>query len=488
MKTIRKALCLALASLFLFAGCSEATQKGTDEPASAPTSTPTPEETAAPVEEDEAIPAPDIPEDADFGGAAFTVIYPNWSLYEFYLNADELNGDVINDAMVNRTEAVNSRLNVDITFVTKGYIDTILEEVKSAVTAGDSTYDLAVTHCINGLQGLLTGNLVYDWNKIPYVDLTKPYWNQSILEQLTIGGVTPFAASDMLIADPNVIWFNNDIATDANIGNIYDTVLDGTWTLDTMSAMCDQVIRDLNGDGKMTAKDQFGVIGNNGWPMISFMYGCDQYVAEFVDGSPQVALQTERAADVIEKLYKLLCEGDRAFFNSSVGDRYIPFETYHALFYFISLSSMEQYRTTEVDYGIIPFPKFDEQQEEYVSLNWTGLQCVPVSCRDTAMVGMVSEELGYESKKQVLPAYFDYLLDGKIARHEETRQMLDIIFDNSVYDFGLNFSNQSNFLYILPDLMNAKSTDIASYIKKNLKMTTKVYEKVIRGYEDLGKE
>jgi len=488
MKTIRKVLCLALASLFLFAGCSEATQKGTDEPASAPTSTPTPEETAAPVEEDEAIPAPDIPEDADFGGAAFTVIYPNWSLYEFYLNADELNGDVINDAMVNRTEAVNSRLNVDITFVTKGYIDTILEEVKSAVTAGDSTYDLAVTHCINGLQGLLTGNLVYDWNKIPYVDLTKPYWNQSILEQLTIGGVTPFAASDMLIADPNVIWFNNDIATDANIGNIYDTVLDGTWTLDTMSAMCDQVIRDLNGDGKMTAKDQFGVIGNNGWPMISFMYGCDQYVAEFVDGSPQVALQTERAANVIEKLYKLLCEGDRAFFNSSVGDRYIPFETYHALFYFISLSSMEQYRTTEVDYGIIPFPKFDEQQEEYVSLNWTGLQCVPVSCRDTAMVGMVSEELGYESKKQVLPAYFDYLLDGKIARHEETRQMLDIIFDNSVYDFGLNFSNQSNFLYILPDLMNAKSTDIASYIKKNLKMTTKVYEKVIRGYEDLGKE
>ena len=488
MKTIRKSLCLALALLFLFAGCSEATQKGTDEPASAPTSAPTPEETAAPVEEDEAIPAPDIPEDADFGGAAFTVIYPNWSLYEFYLNADELNGDVINDAMVNRTEAVNSRLNVDITFVTKGYIDTILEEVKSAVTAGDSTYDLAVTHCINGLQGLLTGNLVYDWNKIPYVDLTKPYWNQSILEQLTIGGVTPFAASDMLIADPNVIWFNNDIATDANIGNIYDTVLDGTWTLDTMSAMCDQVIRDLNGDGKMTAKDQFGVIGNNGWPMISFMYGCDQYVAEFVDGSPQVALQTERAANVIEKLYKLLCEGDRAFFNSSVGDRYIPFETYHALFYFISLSSMEQYRTTEVDYGIVPFPKYDENQKEYVSLNWTGLQCVPVSCRDTALVGMVAEELGYESKKQVLPAYFDNLLDGKIARHDETRQMLDIIFDTSVYDFGMNFSNQSNFLYILPDLMRAKSADIASYIQKNIKMTTKVYDKVVRAYEALGSE
>lgn len=66
--------------------------------------------------------------------------------------------------------------------------------------------------------------------------------------------------------------------------------------------------------------------------------------------------------------------------------------------------------------------------------------------------------------------------------------MLDIIFETSVYDFGMNFSNQSNFLYILPDLMKAKSTDLASYIKKNLKMTTKVYERVIRGYENLGRE
>lgn len=443
-------------------------------------------EDAEPAAEEDAIPAPDIPTDADFGGADFTVIYPNWSLYEHYLSAEELNGEVVNDAMVNRNETVDALLDVNIAFVTKGYIDTILTEVKNAVSAGDGTYDMAVTHCINGLQGLLQGGLIYDWNKIPYVDLTKPYWNQSILEQLTIGGKTPFAAGDLLIADPNVIWFNNDIATESNIGNIYETVLNGTWTVDTMIDLCDRVIVDLNGDGKMTAKDQYGVCGNDGWPVISFMYGCDQYVAEFVDGRPQVALQTEKAAGVVEKFYKLFCEGDRALVNSSVNDRYIPFETYHALFYFMSLSSMEQYRTTEVDYGIIPFPKYDENQEEYVSLNWTGLQCVPVSCRDKEMVGMVAEELGYESKKQVLPAYFENLLDGKIARHEETRQMLDIIFDTSVYDFGMNFSNQANFLYILPDLMRAKSTDLASNLQKNMKVTVKVYDKIVKAYEELG--
>ena len=490
---MKKLLLLTLALMLClptFAACGESRENADLPPEQQNSAAAGVPEIAAEAEpaEETAFASPELPEDADFGGTTFTVIYPNWSLYEFYLSSEELNGEVMNDAMVLRNQTVDEKLNVEITFITKGYIDTILAEVKSAVSAGDGVYDMAVTHCINGLQGLLSSALIYDWNKIPYVDLTKPYWNQSILEQLTIAGVTPFAASDLLIADPNVVWFNNDIATDAGIGNIYDMVLDGSWTVDRMTELCDRAIVDLNGDGKMNAKDQYGVCGNDGWPMISFMYGCDQFVAEFVDGVPQVALQTEKAASVMEKFYKLFCEGDRAYVNSSVNDRYIPFETYHALFYYMSLSSMEQYRTTEVDYGIVPFPKYDENQKEYVSLNWTGLQCVPVSCRDTALVGMVAEELGYESKKQVLPAYFDNLLDGKIARHDETRQMLDIIFDTSVYDFGMNFSNQSNFLYILPDLMRAKSADIASYIQKNIKMTTKVYDKVVRAYEALGSE
>ena len=64
--------------------------------------------------------------------------------------------------------------------------------------------------------------------------------------------------------------------------------------------------------------------------------------------------------------------------------------------------------------------------------------------------------------------------------------MLDIIFDSCVYDFGMNFSNQANFLYIVSDLIGQKSTDIASYYQKNIKITTKMYEKIIKNYEKLG--
>ena len=169
-----------------------------------------------------------------------------------------------------RNETVEDRLNVELSFINKGVIGGMYGEIKTNVTSGDSSYGMAVIHCIEGLPGLLADNLIYDWNKIPYVDLTKPYWNSSILEQLTIGGVTPFAASDLLIADPNVIWFNNDIATSMDIGNLYDIVLDGKWTLDEMINLCDKVVVDLDGDGEMTDKDQYGVCGNLGWNLDSF--------------------------------------------------------------------------------------------------------------------------------------------------------------------------------------------------------------------------
>ena len=489
---MKKTLALLLAAMILMTGCSESNnnenENGTNESSSEETTSSTTGSEESESETEETIPAPELPADIDWGGELFNIIYPYWSLYEKYLTSDELIGDAVNDAMFLRNETVEDKLNVELLFINKGAIGGMYGEIKTNVTSGDSSYGMAVLHCIEGLPGLLSDNLIYDWNKIPYVDLTKPYWNSSILEQLTIDGVTPFAASDLLIADPNVIWFNNDIATDMGIGNLYDIVFDGKWTLDEMIKLCDKVVVDLDGDGEMTDKDQYGICGNLGWNLDSFQQGCGQYIAEFVDGVPQIAIQTEKMKSIVDKVYALCMEGNRGYVKSEIDDRYIPFETYHALFYFQSLSSMERYRDTNVDYGIIPYPKYDEAQKEYLSLNWTGLQCIPVSCKNIELAGMVAEELGYENKKSVLPTYFDQLLDGKIARHDETRAMLDIIFDNCVYDFGLNFSNQRNFLQTIPDLLREDSTDLSSYVNKNLKVAKKVYERIISDFAKLGKQ
>ena len=41
------------------------------------------------------------------------------------------------------------------------------------------------------------------------------------------------------------------------------------------------------------------------------------------------------------------------------------------------------YRKSEVDFCILPFPKYDKTQKEYISLDWRGLMCVQITIERT---------------------------------------------------------------------------------------------------------
>ena len=67
-----------------------------------------PDNTPDTVAETEAVskrPACNLPENLDFGGAAFHTIAFSWQGYLYYFFADEENGDIMNDAIYARTRA-----------------------------------------------------------------------------------------------------------------------------------------------------------------------------------------------------------------------------------------------------------------------------------------------------------------------------------------------------------------------------------------------
>jgi len=426
-----------------------------------------------------------VPEDLDFNGENFAILYPDWQLYKNYLWAEEPTGAFMTDEIYTRTLNVEEYLNVTVEFINAGYIDDIYTKMNDSVMSGDNAYQMVITHCINGLIPILTNKLMTPWNDIPYVDFTKPYWNQSISDTLTVKGITPFAASDMLIGDPNVIFFNKDIADSFQIEDLYQTVRDGKWTIDKMIELSDIVIADLNGDSVFDANDQYGFMTNIGWPPVSFMYGFDQYIVEKgPEDEPLLALKNEKMADCVQKIYSLVCEGNRTY-TDNVSDLFIPLENNKALFYILGLAYAADYRETDVEYGILPFPKYNEEQKDYISLNWTGLQCIPVTETNLEKIGAVSELLAYESREHSLPAYFDNLLGFKVARDPGSVEMLKIIFNNLVYDFGLNFSNQNDIMYTIPKLMQQKSTDIASYLSKREKSFNTQMTKIYNAYLEL---
>ena len=93
--------------------------------------------------------------------------------------------------------------------------------------------------------------------------------------------------------------------------------------------------------------------------------------------------------------------------------------------------------------------------------------------------------LAVEGRKYVQPAYYDILLTSKVARDEESVEMLDIIYDNCEYDLGLNYSG-GNIWYMMSQLMAKKSTDITSYFEKNLTVEQKNLDKLYEAFQSYG--
>ncbi|MBQ4607856.1 MAG: hypothetical protein IJB15_14190, partial [Clostridia bacterium] len=117
-------LCALLTSL---AACGEAqTETTADTEAAAET-----------VVETEEVISDDLPE-RDFEGKVFTSLIPSWTAG--LMAAEELNGEVLNDALYNRDRTVEERFNAQ---VVSHIVDDAGTEMKNVVAAGDDLYQIA---------------------------------------------------------------------------------------------------------------------------------------------------------------------------------------------------------------------------------------------------------------------------------------------------------------------------------------------------------
>lgn len=424
-----------------------------------------------------------IPEDMprfdneDYNGRTFMIYYINWSLYKDYYFADSINGDYINDAAFNRMQKTNEELNINIQTVTTTSSNDSAEQlanIRKVVMAGDTTYDLLLIHNSSDLATYVKDRLILNWNDVPNIDMKKSYWNQSVTDNMTFAGMTPFASNDFVLPDVNSIFFNTSMLNNLKLEEPYTLVENKLWTWDKITEMASKGSADTNGDGVYNEEDQYGFVGEMGWQFGSIPTSCNQYtVVTGNDGVPVLNINTPKMSAIIEKINTLINSGNNAFVwgyshatDPNVGGILpISFDNGKALFFLVPLSLAKTFRKTEVDFGILPFPKYDEAQDNYISLNWAGFLCIPASVSDTGLSGKVTELLAYYSKSTVIPAFYDVVLGQKISRSIESTKMLDIIFNNTVYDLGIYIGG--GIYSITSDMVKSKSNDFASFYAKN---------------------
>ncbi|MHC1695149.1 MAG: hypothetical protein AB9835_07735 [Eubacteriales bacterium] len=399
----------------------------------------------------------------------------------------------MNDAIYKRKTAIEEKFNVNIVRNTKVW-DDFAPTLKKSVLSGDDSYQLALAHCYIPLVSFVSDNLLYNWYDIPFIDMSQPYWN-SFNDQLAVNGILPYAASDLIIPDPVVIFFNKGMIKSYDLEDPYELVKSGKWTWDKLSEMAKKVSKDLDGNGSFDENDQYGFMGELGWQFDGIRNSIgEKVVVKDEEGRIVYADYTDKTASIVQKIYDLMYTGTSSF-TWPYSNAYDPnqggwppvdFGQGRALFFLVPSSASKTYRSTEVDFGILPFPKYDEAQERYVSTNWSGLMAVPATITDPEFVGIITEMLAVESRKYVLPEYYDVMLTSKIARDNESVEMLDIIYDNCEYDLGLNYGG-GNMWYMMSQLMTQKKTDIASFYEKNLATNQRDMDKLYDVFLNYGK-
>lgn len=439
--------------------------------------------------DENARPMHGVPENLDFEGATFNILYPDWQGYQYYFFADETNGDPMNDSVFNRTSKVEEYLNIDIMQTEVEDYTGVGPALQKSVSARDDNYQLALTHCIENVAYMVTNGFLYNYDDLEYVDYNAEWWNREMMDVLRLGKNTYYGVSDYMIPCPYAIFFNKNLIEDYNFENPYELVYNGTWTIDKFCEMSTAVTTDLNSDGKFDENDIIGVCPEEGSKYISFMTGADQYMTKRdTDGRVVLDMNTDRMVSIVEKL------GNLANTPGVVADEgTLSIVDGKLLFELHTIANAVNYRDTEVDIGILPYPKYDEAQENYVSLDWGGLMCIPTTISDPALVGATLELLAYESANEVIPTYYDVLLEGKLARDTDTIAMLDILFDTIAYEVGGNYfgfeSGLGDLFYTTCRLtFYNKSTDFASWYKSKEKAAAKVLDRFYNSLEKIESE
>lgn len=411
-------------------------------------------------------------------------------------HAEEETGDVINDARYIRNTTVEEKYGIKLNDIEINGANEGYTALRKTVMSGDKAYDSAIA------AGYATSNLAMegllsDLNSIEYIDLSKPWWDQKANKDLTIQGKMFYTTGDISTVNNDAtycILFNKKLATDYAVGDLYGLAREGKWTIDKFAEITSLVSADLNGDGLYDNQDLYGALI---WDdtMMGIVNATGEKCATITaNGEIVLTLFSDKVLSMFDKYTAVVYNKSIAYtyqrevWNTESGET--MFRNDQALFNLKLLSTVADMRNMDTDFGILPYPKYDELQTEYYHTvgSWHSMfLCVPAgqTYEEFERTGVILEALAAESRSTLRPAYYEISLKGKYSRDEESLDMLDLILSTRTYDVGWFYEVGSYNEEIMNLLRNFKSNFTSMYEKreavanKKIAQINEAFEKIL---------
>ncbi len=450
MKNAKKLVCLLMALLMLVpfvAACNDSSDKTTNDAGKDSG------DDAQTNEAGEVIPP--VP-DVTYDGYEFIVYMTDRNpdpviVRDFQMSEEEATVNVLNEALYKRNQQMQEEFDIIITpIVEYASNNTGTQKIRQANQANTHTYDLCIIGTASVSNLAMSGDLK-DLNAYGEIDLTKSWWDQNINRDLAVDGKVFYTTGDISLVATQAMYglmFNKEMFDSRNLEYPYQLVKEGKWTFDKMKELSIMVSDDVDGNEKMDAYDQYGF----GWinsTCVAFLNAAGERVAEVnYDGEIELTITSERAAQAVIDYIEFTSDKTHAF-NGQAGTSGLTDKTAIGMFADGQLLfragehlCFPHLRDTELEYGILPLPKYDESQEQYYTPvgSWDGSYvCLPVSTEDEERTSTIIERTAYISSEIVTPAYYERTLEGKYVRDEDSYDMITLEIENRMYDIGLMY-------------------------------------------------
>ena len=460
MKTSLRILALLCALIMLmgcFVGCKK---KQTDDPVETTTGAVTTGEESNEIEFS-------LP-DKDWGGEECLVLghsdkgdTPQFENLEIW--REDVVDDVVGKAVWERNLLLKDKFNFEVKQSLK---DSVYEEMKTVFGSGQDLYDICIYRPFDAAEDAAAEHL-YDLSTIDYIDLEHPSWDQNATAQLSIGNSVYFTVSDFLIQDKDrteVLFYNREMARQANKGYLEDLVKSGDWTVETFKTLVKEFSKDATGNNALGdykadgTGDYFGLGLPGHGSFATFAFGAGMKLSELDEnGTITIVNAKEKNGNIIEAVGKnLLFDKKISLFVTDL--KTVDYKAHCQMFgwgrmMFCSdvLSSLDRIHEGEpmanminFEYSFLPHPKYEAGMDTWYTATPSGstgaVVAIPITVKDPAKSGFFLQALTEASTSTSLFAFYEQKCKIQNSQDELASEMLDIVFDSVRYDIAAMYN------------------------------------------------
>ena len=409
---------------------------------------------------------------------------------EWYKDVPE---DEVDEVIAYRNESVAAKIGLkDVNYTLMGSSDyedclnTFTAAIMEDVDNGFHYYDIVANYAYAGATTTIRNYLanLADYETFPYFDFTLPCWNQAIVNSTLCNDQLYYITGDLNLSTFDksmVVFVNKHLYTDrkdaSDPDDLQDVALAGDWDYEDLYKWA-SVYEDTSADGTNSHDDLHGISAYYGSiPLDALPYAWDlEFLVEEADGSHSYnvvgSTKISVAVNKAKALFRGVSDSDQTGAQGvgnwnntgacTLGGYSEPVThfandlsvfTLHLLY--CTSDDNEMMREMSSEMGLLPMPKYEEDQENYGTTSHDAYTLVTVIDHSYSSVATKGEaisaylQLSYEeSYTNIRGWYINDIMKQKYFglsdSLEKSQEIFDIIADNIEFGFASIYAPQLN--------------------------------------------